>query len=217
MAVSGSFSDLRLGGRTWGRRAEVSRESGLPRAGVGLEHSTFAPNICSQHLNTLPTFDAPEPGEPLIIIWPTAHDPLDAAIKFLTHGKGTHAAFRRASGNIIESFWPRVRERGWRQGERRKVELYRIDGTGPAEWSALERWFDCELQFPAPYSIRDLFRYALGKPPLRGRSCFCSQWVLRGLSSCLAPEKMPLTRLEWPCWASPRDLRISPRLIAQRK
>ena len=168
-------------------------------------------------MNQLPTFTTPEPGEVLIVVWPKAHDALSGAIRFLTHGYGDHAAFRRPSGNIAEAFYPRVRERGWRQGERRQVEFYRIEGTGPIEWFALEAWITNELCNPPEYSIRDLFRYAFNKPPLPGRACFCSQWVLRGLKSCIPADKMPLVRLEWPCWASPRDLRISPRLIQQRR
>jgi len=47
---------------------------------------------------------------------------MDSAIKFLTRGRGTHAAFVRGNGNIIENFYPHVRERGWSPGERSKVE-----------------------------------------------------------------------------------------------
>lgn len=152
-------------------------------------------------------------GEVLIAIWPSAHDPLDGLIKFFTRGKGTHAAFVRGNNRIVENFYPHVHERQWKAGESLKVELYRIEGMTPADFDRLERWFDHELKNPPPYSIVDLFRYALDLQPRRGQGCFCSQFVLRGLRQCLAPSKQPLVRLQYQDFASPRDLRISPRLI----
>jgi len=154
-------------------------------------------------------------NEVLIGLSKIAHDPLDWAIKFLTHGTVGHALFIRGNGRIVENFFPRVHERDWFKGEREKTEIYRIENLTPADCNRLERWFDFELQHPDPYSIRDLFRFALNKPPLNGKGCFCSQFVLRGLRQCLAESKWPLVRLEWPDFASPRDLRISPRLIRQ--
>lgn len=155
----------------------------------------------------------PKRHEVLIAIWPYAHDPMDAAIKFLTRGNGTHAAFIRGNGKIAENFWPHVHERGWKPGEAKKVELYRIQDSQPADWERFERWIDSELRHPAPYSIPDLFRYAINRPPAPGRQCFCSQWVLRGCRICLPYNRQPLVRLEYQDFASPRDLRISPRLI----
>ena len=152
-------------------------------------------------------------NHPLIAIWPKSHDPLDAAIKFCTRGYGTHAAFVRGNGKIIENFWPHVRERNWKPHEGKIVELYKLDGMTDADAGRLERWFNDELCSPSAYSVRDLFRYAFDMPPLPGRRCFCSQWVLRGLRINLHGDKQPLLRLEYPDWASPRDLRISPRLI----
>ena len=67
-------------------------------------------------------FSQPQPNEVLVAIWTKGHDPMDSAIKFLTRGRGTHAAFVRGNGNIIENFYPHVRERGWSPGERSKVE-----------------------------------------------------------------------------------------------
>ena len=155
--------------------------------------------------------------EPLVAIWPSAHDPLDAIIKFATHGQGTHAAFLRADGEtIVENFLPRVRERAFLPKERGKVELYRIAGSTPDDWAALEHWFDGQLRNPPPYSVLDLFRYALDLPPRPGAACFCSRWVLRGIRECLPACKQPLARLHYPDWASPRDLRISPLLIRRR-
>jgi hypothetical protein len=40
--------------------------------------------------------------EVLVAIWP-GHDLLDVAIRFLTHGTGTHAAFVRGNGMIVET------------------------------------------------------------------------------------------------------------------
>lgn len=154
-----------------------------------------------------------KPNEVLIAIWPYSHDALDGAIKFLTRGYGSHAAFVRGNGKIVENFYPHVRERNWKPHEGRAVELYRIEGTTPADWNRLERWFDNQLQNPPSYSIRDLFRYAFDLPPINDSRCFCSQWVLRGLRLNLADKKQPLVRLQYQDFASPRDLRISPRLI----
>lgn len=162
-------------------------------------------------------FDQPREGEVLVGIWTRGHDPMDSAIKFLTRGRGTHAAFIRGSGNIIENFYPRVRERGWSPGERGQVEEYRIAGSTPDDWNALETYFDWQLKHPPAYSILDLLRYAVNLPPMHGSSCFCSQWVLRGLRMNLSPCKQPLARLEYPDWASPRDLRLSPLLIRRMK
>ncbi|MEN6533330.1 MAG: hypothetical protein ABFD89_06685 [Bryobacteraceae bacterium] len=162
-------------------------------------------------------FDRPYPGEVLVAIWARGHDPLDSAIKFLTHGRGTHAAFIRASGNVIENFYPRVHERGWNPGERAGVEEYRLAGSTPEDWAALERWFADQLRNPPPYSIPDLLRYAVNLPPRHGAACFCSMWVLRGIRLNLPACKQPLARLDYPDFASPRDLRLSPLLIKRRK
>jgi hypothetical protein len=151
-------------------------------------------------------------GQVLIAIWPYSHDPLDAAIKALTRGYGTHAGFVRSNGRIIENFVPHVRERDFLPGEHLKVELYRLDGMTPADDARLERYFDEQLRNPPAYSIADLFRYAFDLPPRPGNACFCSQWVLRCLRLNLAPSKQPLVRLEYQDFASPRDLRLSPRL-----
>ena len=151
--------------------------------------------------------------EVLIAIWTCTHGPIDSAIKFFTHGRGTHAAFVRGNGRIAENFWPHVRERDWKPGESRHVHLFRIEGATKHDWRELECWIDKELAKPRRYSIRDLLRYAFNRPPVRGRSGFCSMWVLRGIRLSMAPRLQPLTRLEYEDFASPRDLRISPKLI----
>lgn len=167
--------------------------------------------------NQVHYFDQPQPGEVLVAIWSRGHDPLDSLIKLFTHGRGTHAAFIRGNGNIIENFYPRVRERGWMPGERGKVEEYRIAGSTPEDWAMLESWFDSQLKHPPTYSIADLFRFALNMKPKPDAACFCSAWVLRGIRLNLSPCKQPLARLEHPDWGSPRDLRISPLLHRKKK
>ena len=162
-------------------------------------------------------FDEPHLDEVLVAIWSKGHDWMDSSIKFLTRGNGTHAAFIRGNGNIIENFYPHVRERGWNPGEREQVEEYRMSGSTPDDWWNLERWFDDQLRHPPKYSVIDLLRYAVNLPPLPGATCFCSMWVLRGIRINLSPCKQPLARLAYPDWASPRDLRISPLLHLRNK
>jgi hypothetical protein len=148
-----------------------------------------------------------------IAIWINDHDIMGKAIRFLTHGTGTHAAFIRENGRIIENFYPNVRERVWKPGEQKHAEIYELEGLTTAESKKLEAWFEEQLAKPPSYSIRDLFRYALNWPPIRGNRCFCSMWVLRGLRLCVDKKKQPLTRLAYQDYASPRDLRISPLMI----
>ena len=151
------------------------------------------------------------PGHVLIGIWVKGHDPLDSTIKFLTRGNGTHAGFRRGNGKIVENFFPRVHERDLNPGE--VVSWFRIKGATEADYVKLEAWFDEELKNPPSYSIRDLFRYAVNLPPVEGRSCFCSMWVLRGIRLNLGPDLQPLVRLEYNDYAPPTSLYTSPILI----
>lgn len=151
--------------------------------------------------------------EVFIAIWPKGHDPMAFAIRTLTRGYGSHAAFVRGNGKIAENFYPHVRERDWQTGERNKVEVYRIKAITAAECATLEKWISKQLKRPPKYSILDLLRYAINLPPKRGSECFCSQWVLRGLRECLPENKQPLARLEYQDFASPRDMRLSPLLI----
>jgi hypothetical protein len=147
-----------------------------------------------------------------IAIWPIAHDPLDAGIKLITHGTGGHASFVRGNGKIAENFWPHVHERLWKPGESRVVRVFRIEGLTPEGSAKLEVWIDKELAHPAPYSIKDLLRYAVDMPPAKGRGCFCSQWVLRGLRETQPAEIQPLVRLQYQDFGSPTQLLNSPRL-----
>jgi hypothetical protein len=152
-------------------------------------------------------------GEVLIAIWPRAHDVMSCEIKFFTRGYGTHAAFIRPSGLIAENFFPHVRERAFRFGERTLAELYHLQGTDANDWAALDEWIRRELLNPPEYSVSDLFRYALNMPPVKSTSCFCSQWVMRGLRECLTPNKLPVVRTEYQDFVPPSQLRSSPMLI----
>jgi hypothetical protein len=145
-------------------------------------------------------------------IWINDHDIMGKAIRFLTHGLGTHAAFIRHDDTIVENFYPHVRLRAFKPKERKFVEVYELDGLTQAESDKLERWLDDQLDHPVSYSIRDLFRYALNWPPIQGNRCFCSMFVLRGLRENVSYRKQPLVRLPYEDYASPRDLRLSPLL-----
>jgi hypothetical protein len=147
-----------------------------------------------------------------VAIWIGNHDVMGRAIRFLTHGTGTHAAFVRSNGRIVENFYPHVRERDFNPGELEQVEIYTIDGLTAQESKRLESWLDDQITHPEAYSIRDLFRYALNWPPLKGNRCFCSMFVLKGIRLNVAHRKQPLARLPYEDYASPRDLRLSPRL-----
>ena len=131
------------------------------------------------------------------------------AIRFITHGTGTHAAFVR-DGLIVENFYPHVRSRAFKPGEFEQVEYYEIDGgLGEQRFKNLSEWIDIQLSKPKSYSIADLFRYALNWPPLRGNSGFCSMFVLEGVIKNVCQL---LCRLPYKYYGSPRDIRISPLL-----
>ena len=147
-----------------------------------------------------------------IAIWPRNHDWMAYEIRFITKGYGSHAAFVRQNGKIAENFYPHVRERDWKPGERAQVEVYKIPCT-QAEVDRLESWLDLQIQHPPKYSVADLFRYAFNLPPAKGIGCFCSQWVLRGVRINLAPEHQPLVWLEYQDFAPPTQLRSSPALL----
>jgi len=149
-----------------------------------------------------------------ILIWTGHHDPLDAAIKFLTHGKGGHAAFLRADNKTVhEAFYPRVRDRLLTAEDLKNVEIYDLEGVTDEQHKAFELLFDRNLQLGIEYSILDLFRFALNIPNKDEAHTFCSRYVIHSCSEIVTPDQMPLTRLENNDWGSPRDLRISPRLI----
>ena len=148
-----------------------------------------------------------------ILIWTGHHDLLDAAIKFLTHGRGCHAAFLRADGiRVHEAFWPRVRDRLLLASELRNVEAFDLEAVTPQQHQAFERLFDANLKRGIEYSIGDLFRYAVNLPSRDEHHTFCSRYVLHCCHAILPERLMPLVRISTHDWASPRDLRISPRL-----
>ena len=149
-----------------------------------------------------------------ILIWPGHHDPLDFWIKLCTHGRGSHAAFLRQDDcTIHEAFYPEVRDRMVMPRDRRLTEVYDLGGVTDNQHRQFEHLFDCNLRRQIRYSIADLFRYALNLPCRDEHHTFCSRYVLYCLHAILHDTQMPLVRLPARDWASPRDLRISPRLI----
>jgi len=148
-----------------------------------------------------------------ILIWPGHHDCLDALIKAFTHGRGSHAAFlRKGDKTIHEAFWPEVRDRMIMPHDRAVAEVYALEGVSEHQHDLLERLFDDNLKRHIEYSFGDLFRYALNRPNQDESHTFCSRYVMHCLLLTLHPLQMPLRRLPCRDWASPRDLRISPRL-----
>jgi hypothetical protein len=148
-----------------------------------------------------------------ILIYPKHHDPLDQAIAFITHGKGSHAAFLRADGRRIhEAFFPEVRDRLVLPGDMARAEVYAIEGLSEEQHRRFEALFDANLHRHIKYSIGDLFRYLLNRPDRDEHHTFCSRYVMHCCRRVLHPVQMPLVRLPDNDWASPRDLRISPRL-----
>jgi len=148
-----------------------------------------------------------------ILIWPGHHDPVDALIKFFTHGRGAHAAFLRDDdATIHEAFLPRLRERSVLPG---------IDGCGSVRVGGRHhhqhRQFEhcstpiCGGTSGIPWRIGSL-RPQLAQP---GRASHLLL-ALRVVSVCMRfcrKEQMPLVRLPAGDWASPRDLRIPPGCI----
>lgn len=148
-----------------------------------------------------------------ILIWPGHHDALDAAIKLFSHGLGTHAAFLRADEMIIhEAFYPQLRDRIVMPHDRRVAEVYEISGVTRQQHERFEKYFDYNLRRSVRYSIADLFRFALNRPNHNEHHTFCSRYIMHCLRMVLNEDQLPLVRLNAGDWASPRDLRISPRL-----
>lgn len=153
-----------------------------------------------------------------ILIWPGHHDKLDLAIKFFTHGRGSHAAFlRRDDCTIHEAFWPRVRDRIVMPSDRRLADVYELAGVTDEDDERFEHLFDANLRRHIEYSIGDLFRFAFNRPSRDEHHTFCSRYVMRCLRAVLPDGKLPLVRLPDGDWASPRDLRISPRLYPLKR
>jgi len=148
-----------------------------------------------------------------ILIWPGHHDPVDALIKFFTHGRQAHAAFLRADDiTVHEAFYPQVRDRIVMPHDRRTAEVFALEGVTERQHAQFERLFDHNLNRHIQYSIADLFRYAFNRPNHDEAHTFCSRYVMHCLITVLHPLQLPLRRLPARDWASPRDLRISPKL-----
>src|SRR6201993_3586040 len=114
-----------------------------------------------------------------ILIWTGYHDPLDAAIKFMTHGRGSHAAFLRGDDvTVHEAFWPRVRDRELMPEELHNIEAFELKGLSPVHHRRFERLFDHNLRQGIEYSVADLFRFALNLTSRDENHTFCSRYVL---------------------------------------
>ena len=149
-----------------------------------------------------------------ILIYPGHHDWMDAVIKALTHGKGSHFAFLRAdNARVHEAFWPRVRTRPLTDFDRVNAEVYQIAGVTEEQHERFEALFDYDDRHHIEYSIADLFRYALNRPAKDERHTFCSRYGMHRLQAVLPQSLWPLVRLPDRDWASPRDFRISPALV----
>jgi hypothetical protein len=149
-----------------------------------------------------------------ILIWTGAHDIMDGAIKFLTHGRGTHAAFLRADdATVHEAFYPKVRDRALTDADRTNARAFEIKGLTNRQIRAFEHLFDANLRRGIEYSVLDLARYALNRPSRDEFHTFCSRYVLHCCHAILHEWQMPLVRIPDGDWASPRDLLISPRLV----
>ena len=150
-----------------------------------------------------------------IAIW-THHpgDLLGEAIDFLTHGTAQHAGFIRQSGLIVEAYWPQVRQRAILAAERPFLKVFELRGMTPALHAAFETWFDLILAHPPEYSGEDLFRFLFNQPDADEKHTYCSRLVMHGCMVILPAEIWPLVRCMDGDWVSPRDLFISPSLIA---
>jgi len=153
-----------------------------------------------------------------ILIWPGHHDALDFAIKFFTHGRGSHAAFLRDDlATVHEAFWPEVRDREFTEADRLAAQVFNLPGLNEKEHATFEHLFDSNLNRHIRYSVSDLFRFAFNLPVKDEQHTFCSRYVMHCLQAVLPCHRLPLTRLPDRDWASPRDLFISPRLSLCRE
>jgi hypothetical protein len=90
--------------------------------------------------------------------------------------------------------------------------IYEIEGVTKKQSREFEKLFDRNIEVGIEYSIIDLFRFALNIPNKDEKHTFCSRYILSCCSKILEEDQMPLVRLKYKNWASPRDLRISPKL-----
>jgi hypothetical protein len=148
-----------------------------------------------------------------IAIW-TKHpgDLLGEAIDFLTHGNAQHAGFIRANGLIHEAYLPKVRDRQILDAERSFLKTFDLMGVTPEQDAQFERIFDIMLAASIEYSIADLFRYELNIPMPDNLETICSRYVYHTINQ-VSRRLLPLVRCDED-QISPRDLYISPRLLA---
>lgn len=156
-------------------------------------------------------------AQPLIALW-LVHpgDLLGAPIQFLTHGPVTHAGFLRSDGvTIHENYFPHVRNRPLLDAEKSGILFFQIEGMTDDLAAKFERYFDAaaQPQSALDYSIGNLFGYLVNRPPeSEANGLDCSAYVTQTIRR-LAPQLAPIVRCEdWQ--VSPRDLLVSPRLIA---
>jgi len=135
------------------------------------------------------------------------------------------AARHLAGMEVHESFYPCVRTRPFTLEDLAVVEIYDVEGVTPEQHEHFERLFSQHDGFrhQIRYSIGDLFRYAFNCPAREAtdrseelHGMFCSRYAMFCFRKVLSGAQLPLVRLPARDWASPRDLRISPRLWAFR-
>ena len=148
-----------------------------------------------------------------VLIWPGHHDWMDGLIKFFSHGRGSHVAFLRCDGvTVHEAFYPRVRDRRLSEEDKRLAEVYEVEGITQAQELALEHLWNHNLTLGIEYSFLDCARFALNMPSKDERHTMCSRYAMHCLHAVLPYPRMPLLRVPYGDWVSPRDLRMSPRL-----
>lgn len=145
-----------------------------------------------------------------VAIW-TKHpgDLLGEAIDFLTHGNAQHAAFIRNTSEIVEAYWPKVRQRAVIEAEKPFMKIFELRGMTPTLHAAFELEFDRLLFAPPEYSGEDLFRFLFNQPNTDEKETFCSRLVMHATMGICPPEIWPLVRCMDGDWVSPRDLFIS--------
>ena len=132
------------------------------------------------------------------------------------------AGFQLKGMKVHESFYPRVRTRPFTLEDLAQVEIYDLEGVTLAEHYLFEAEFNRHDGFRhrIRYPMEDLFRYAVNLPARENtdrveelHGMFCSRYVMYDCRRVLPMAKLPLVRLPTRDGASPRDLRVSPRLL----
>lgn len=136
---------------------------------------------------------------------------MSGAIKELTHGVYTHAAWLCSDQlTIAEAFYPHVRKRPLEAVEEAGIDLFTLQGMTPDLAAKFERFFDIATLpgLVQEYSIKGLFDYEFNFSPEHPQEVFCSQWVLQSIRKN-AHELMPVVRVDGDA-ASPVELSHSP-------